>query len=186
MSSVRALRVTFTGGDGSSRLAARVDLPAGRPRGWALFAHCFTCTHNVLAASRIAEGLTSRGIAVLRFDFTGLGASEGDFANTNFSSNVGDLLAAAAWLRAEHQAPALMIGHSLGGAAVLAAAAGVPEARAFCTINAPAEPAHLAKALQPAVAEIEARGRGGSPPGRADLPHQEAVPRRHRRPQAGL
>ena len=158
MSSARIQRVTFAGADGTSRLAARLDLPSSPPRAWALFAHCFTCTHNVLAASRIADGLTSQGIAVLRFDFTGLGASEGDFANTNFSSNLGDLLAAAAWLRAEHEAPALMIGHSLGGAAVLAAAGGIPEARAFCTIAAPSEPAHLAKALQPAVAEIEARG----------------------------
>src|SRR5512144_3232968 len=135
-------RITFVGADRTSRLAARLDLPRDKPRAFALFAHCFTCTHNVVAATRIAQGLTRHGIAVLRFDFTGLGASEGEFANTNFSSNVGDLLAAAGWLRAELEAPKLLIGHSLGGAAVLVAATGITEARAVCTIAAPAEPSH--------------------------------------------
>src|SRR5687768_5642021 len=105
------------------KLAGALDLPAGgAPRAFALFAHCFTCGKNVLAAKRIADRLNELGIAVLRFDFTGIGASEGEFANTNFSSNAADLVAAANHLRATRAAPALLIGHSLGGAAVLAAA----------------------------------------------------------------
>ena len=140
-------KITFIGADKTSRLAARLDMPRGDPRAFALFAHCFTCTRNVFAATRIAQGLTAHGIAVLRFDFTGLGDSEGEFANTNFSSNVGDLLAAADWLRAELQAPALLVGHSLGGAAVLAASKGIPEARAVCTIAAPAEPSHVVRSI---------------------------------------
>ena len=139
MRAMSAEEITFIGADKTSRLSARLDLPDGAPRAFALFAHCFTCTHNVFAASRIARGLTEHGIAVLRFDFTGLGASEGEFANTNFSSNVGDLLAAADWLRAELEAPKLLIGHSLGGAAMLAAAKKITEAQAVCTIAAPAK-----------------------------------------------
>ncbi|MBK8173723.1 MAG: alpha/beta fold hydrolase [Rhodospirillales bacterium] len=158
MADGRSEKITFTGADDSSRLAARLDLPAGLPRAHALFAHCFTCASNVFAASRIAAGLVGHGFAVLRFDFTGLGASEGEFANTTFSSNVGDLVAAAAWLRREHEAPALLVGHSLGGAAVLAAAGQIPEARAVCTIAAPAEPAHITRLFAPAVPEIAARG----------------------------
>jgi len=126
------------------RLAALLDSPLDQPRAYALFAHCFTCGKDIHAARRIAEGLTALGIAVLRFDFTGLGSSEGEFANTTFSSNVADLVAAAAELRRKRQAPAILIGHSLGGAAVLAAAADVPEARAVVTIAAPCDPAHVA------------------------------------------
>ena len=107
------------------KLAAVLDLPEGAPRAYALFAHCFTCGKNVVAAKRIADALTALGIAVLRFDFTGIGSSEGEFANTTFSSNVADLVAAADHLRKMRQAPALLIGHSLGGAAVLAAAEAV-------------------------------------------------------------
>lgn len=125
------------------KLAAVLDLPVGTPRATALFAHCFTCGKNVLAAKRIADALTGLGIAVLRFDFTGLGASEGEFANTTFSSNIADLVAAADHLRKTRQAPALLIGHSLGGAAVLAAADAVPEVRAVVTIAAPSDPAHV-------------------------------------------
>src|SRR5262245_4229105 len=102
------------------RLAARLDLPAGGPSAYALFAHCFTCGKDILAAKHIAERLAAAGIAVLRFDFTGLGTSEGEFANTTFSSNVADLVAAADHLRRTHRAPSILIGHSLGGAAVLA------------------------------------------------------------------
>ena len=153
----RSEKITFTGATGET-LAARLELPGGTPRAYALFAHCFTCTKDIFAASRIAKGLTDHGIAVLRFDFTGLGASEGEFANTNFSSNVGDLIAAADYMRAEHQAPAIVIGHSLGGAAVLAAAGDVPEAKAICTIAAPADPAHVAHHFQDAREEIEAKG----------------------------
>jgi putative redox protein len=140
------------------KLAAALERPAGVPVAFALFAHCFTCGKDNLAAKRIAEGLTARGIAVLRFDFTGLGASEGDFANTTFSSNVQDLVAAAAHLREVYQAPAILIGHSLGGAAVLAAAQHVPEARAVATIGAPVDPAHVTGLFGQHVAEIHQKG----------------------------
>lgn len=128
-------KVTFPNPSGAG-LAARLDRPAGEPRAFALFAHCFTCSKDVFAASRISQALAERGFAVLRFDFTGLGASEGEFANTNFSSNLGDVIAAADHLREQYQAPQLLIGHSLGGAAVLAAAQHVPEAKAVATIGA--------------------------------------------------
>jgi uncharacterized OsmC-like protein/fermentation-respiration switch protein FrsA (DUF1100 family) len=140
------------------RLAALLDNPAGEPRAYALFAHCFTCGKDTRAAKRIAEGLTALGIGVLRFDFTGLGASEGEFANTTFSSNVADLVAAADALRRLRRAPEILIGHSLGGAAVLAAAAAVPEARAVVTIAAPSDPAHVAGLFKDHVAEIGERG----------------------------
>ena len=143
---------------GAKLLAARLDLPVGAPRALALFAHCFTCSKDVFAATRISQRLAERGLAVLRFDFTGLGASEGEFANTNFSSNLDDLVAAADFLRNEHQAPKLLVGHSLGGAAVLAAAHRVPEAVAVATIAAPADPAHVGHLLASARAEIEAQG----------------------------
>ncbi|MCA9271897.1 MAG: OsmC family protein [Phycisphaerales bacterium] len=137
-----AQKVEFVGHAGD-RLAARLDMPAGAPRAYALFAHCFTCGKDLFAASRISATLVERGFAVLRFDFTGLGMSEGDFANTSFSSNVEDLVRAASFLRERYQAPAVLIGHSLGGAAVLAAAEHVDEARAVVTIGAPAEPSHV-------------------------------------------
>lgn len=156
MSDNRAL-IHFPGALGTL-LAARLDLPPSTPLAFALFAHCFTCSKDTLAASRISAALTGRGFGVLRFDFTGLGGSEGDFANTNFSSNVADLVAAAAWLRSHHQAPKILIGHSLGGAAVLAAAAQIPEAAAIATIGAPFDPAHVRHLLQSATAEIEAAG----------------------------
>src|ERR1700704_603683 len=139
-------------------LAALLDRPAGAPVAFALFAHCFTCGKDILAAKRIAEGLTGRGIAVLRFDFTGLGASSGEFANTTFSSNVADLVAAANHLRKMYQAPAILIGHSLGGAAVLAAASQVPEARAVATIAAPADPAHVTGLFSQHVDDIHVKG----------------------------
>ena len=135
-------KVTFPGGAGA-QLAARLDLPDGEPRAYALFAHCFTCTKDLRAVSRLAGGLTRHGIAVLRFDFTGLGSSEGEFANTNFTSNIDDLVAAADWLREHHQAPQILIGHSLGGAAVLAGAQRVPECKAVATIGAPYDPEHV-------------------------------------------
>jgi putative redox protein len=152
-----AERFDFPNASGE-RLAALLDRPTGAPRAVALFAHCFTCGKDIRAAKRIAEGLTARGIAVLRFDFTGIGASEGEFANTNFSSNVADLVAAADHLRKVERAPALLIGHSLGGAAVLAAASEVPEARAVATIAAPADPSHVTGLLKGHVAEIRAQG----------------------------
>jgi putative redox protein len=150
-------RVTFAGSLGAE-LAARLDLPLGPVRAYALFAHCFTCTKDILAAKRIAAALAAAGIGVLRFDFTGLGSSEGEFANTSFSSNVEDLVAAADFLRANHMAPALLIGHSLGGAAVLAAAHRVPEAKAVVTIGAPADVAHVLKHLGAHLEDIEQRG----------------------------
>ena len=140
------------------RLSGRLDLPDGAARAWAVFAHCFTCGKDILAARRIAAGLAARGIATLRFDFTGLGSSEGDFANTGFGSNVADILAAAAQLRAEGRAPALLVGHSLGGAAVLAAAAGIPEVRAVAVIGAPFSASHLLEALGPQVAAVVRHG----------------------------
>jgi uncharacterized OsmC-like protein/pimeloyl-ACP methyl ester carboxylesterase len=140
------------------RLAALLDLPAGEPRAYALFAHCFTCGKDVHAAKRIADRLKDHGIAVLRFDFTGLGASEGEFANTTFSSNVLDLVAAADHLRRTRAAPALLIGHSLGGAAVLAAAWSIPEVKAVATIAAPADPIHVAGLLNEHVGAIREQG----------------------------
>src|SRR5215472_3768452 len=154
-----AERFDFPNASGE-RLAALLDRPAGATRAFALFAHCFTCGKDIRAARRIAEGLTARGIAVLRFDFTGLGASEGEFANTNFSSNVADLVAAADHLRRTERAPALLIGHSLGGAAVLAAAGEIPEARAVVTIAAPSDPGHVTGLFKDQVADIRAQGEG--------------------------
>ncbi len=154
---VKSEKVTFTGAGGEN-LAARLDSPPGKPRAYALFAHCFTCNKDIFAAARIAGGLAEQGIAVLRFDFTGLGASEGDFANTNFSSNVGDLVRAADFLRETREAPKLLVGHSLGGAAVLAAAAQVPEAAMVATIGAPADPVHVTHHFTEARPEIEAAG----------------------------
>lgn len=142
------------------RLAALLDGPPGAPVAYALFAHCFTCGKDNLAAARIAQALGARGIAVVRFDFTGLGASQGEFANTHFSSNVADLVAAAAHMRRTLQAPALLIGHSLGGAAVLAAATELPEVRAVVTIAAPSDPAHVTGLFRDRVADIRARGEG--------------------------
>ena len=150
-------RKDFTGAQGQ-KLAARLDAPSGPITAYALFAHCFTCGKDVFAASRIAQALTEHGIAVLRFDFTGLGASEGDFANTNFSSNVADLVAAAAFLRAEHAAPKILIGHSLGGAAVLAAAASIDEVKAVVTVAAPSDPEHVTGLFGDHIAQIEADG----------------------------
>lgn len=135
-------KVTFTSRDGHT-LAARLDRPQGEARAWALFAHCFTCSKDVFAASRIARALAERGVGVLRFDFTGLGASEGEFANTDFSSNVADLEAACEHMAGGGRPVSLLIGHSLGGAAVLAAAPRLPDVRAVTTINAPCGPAHL-------------------------------------------
>lgn len=150
-------KVEFTNNDGI-KLAGALELPEGTPHGYVLFAHCFTCGKDIGAASRIARELASNGYATLRFDFTGLGNSDGDFANTNFSSNVEDLLAAADFLRQHYQAPLMLIGHSLGGAAVLAAAKSVPEAKAIVTVGAPAAPGHVAHNFQQHVDQIEADG----------------------------
>lgn len=136
------LKVTFDGSLGAE-LAGRLDLPTGPIRAYALFAHCFTCSKDIFAAKRIASQLSAQGIAVLRFDFTGLGSSDGEFSNTNFSSNIQDLIKAVDFMRHSYEAPAILIGHSLGGAAVLAAAPLVPEVKAVVTIGAPADAHHV-------------------------------------------
>lgn len=156
--SARIEQVWFEGSTGD-RLAARLDLPGRQPVAYALFAHCFTCAMESTAATQIARGLVERDIGVLRFDFTGLGASDGDFANTNFSSNIEDLLRAADLLRNHHEAPKIVIGHSLGGSAVLAAAAQLPEAVAVVTIGAPFDPTQLVRLFpDDAVAALERSG----------------------------
>src|SRR3974377_1476970 len=152
-----AERFDFANAQGE-KLAALLDRPDGPIRAVALFAHCFTCGKDNKAARLIAHGLTSHGIAVLRFDFTGLGSSEGEFANTTFSSNVDDLVAAADHLRQTLAAPAILIGHSLGGAAVLAAAHRIAEARAVVTLNAPYDPAHVVGLFSEHIDEIKNKG----------------------------
>lgn len=154
---MKSERADFTGA-GAQRLAARLDLPDGEVRAHALFAHCFTCGKDIFAASRISQALTEHGIAVMRFDFTGLGASEGEFANTNFSSNLDDLMAAADHLRRTRVAPSLLIGHSLGGAAVLAVAASIPEVQAVATIAAPSDPGHVTGLFQDHLEQINNEG----------------------------
>lgn len=151
-------RLTFTGSEGHE-LAARLELPTdGRPRAWALFAHCFTCTKNIRAAVHLTRALSAEGIGVLRFDFTGLGESEGDFADTSFSSNVQDLVAAARYMERELAAPQLLVGHSLGGAAVIHAAGRLDSVRAVATIGAPAEPSHVLAHIESSREEIERDG----------------------------
>jgi putative redox protein len=150
-------RFQFTGSEGQ-QLAAALDLPEHEPKAYALFAHCFTCGKDVLAAKRIAVALAAKGIAVLRFDFTGLGSSEGDFANSTFSSNVADLVRAADHLRETRQAPAILIGHSLGGAAILAAAGQIPDAKAVVTIAAPSDPAHVTGLFADRIEHIRKHG----------------------------
>jgi putative redox protein len=155
---VRTQRFSFPGHSGAT-LDARLELPEGAARGTALFAHCFTCGKDSLAASRVSRALAERGIATLRFDFTGLGGSEGDFGNTGFSSNVADLVAAADHLRAAGRPVGLLVGHSLGGAAVLAAAEKLPEARAVITIGTPFDPAHVLESFGSGFERIEREGR---------------------------
>jgi uncharacterized OsmC-like protein/fermentation-respiration switch protein FrsA (DUF1100 family) len=151
-------RITFPGASGEL-LSARLSLPAdGKVRACALFAHCFTCSKDLKAAVNISRAMTQQGLAVLRFDFTGLGESEGDFAGTTFTSNVEDLVAASSFMEQELDAPAILIGHSLGGAAVLQAAARLPSVRAVATIGAPFDPAHVTNLFVDALPEIEARG----------------------------
>ena len=151
-------RKTEFEGSSGERLAAALELPTGRPQAFALFAHCFSCSKDIKAAREIARALRAQGFAVMRFDFTGLGASEGDFANTNFSSNVEDLEQAAAYLRAEFSAPSILIGHSLGGAAAIVAGARIPEVKAVATIGAPAHADHVALQIGESREEIEAKG----------------------------
>ena len=155
---MRYEKLTFDNDQGD-QLAARLDLPVdGEPIAYALFAHCFTCSKNLKAVANISRALTRQGIAVLRFDFTGLGESEGDFADTNFSSNIDDLVAAAVFLEENHEAPSILVGHSLGGAAVLQAAHRLGTVKAVATIGAPYDPQHIEHLFEQSLGEIEHRG----------------------------
>jgi len=154
---MRSERFDFPNSKGE-KLAALLDLPLGRPTAFALFAHCFTCGKDNLASKRIAEQLTMHGVGVLRFDFTGLGGSEGEFANTQFSSNVDDLIAAADHLRKSYAAPTILIGHSLGGTAMLAAAHKIPEARGVVTIAAPFHPNHVTNLFKTEIDKLREQG----------------------------
>lgn len=149
--------IEFTGTFGDT-LSARLDSAEGDNKEFALFAHCFTCSKNLKAVGHITKSLAERGISTLRFDFTGLGQSDGEFANTNFSSNVDDLLAAAEYMKAEYEAPSLLIGHSLGGAAVLHAAHELDSVKAVATIGAPSDPTHVKENFAMKLDEIEETG----------------------------
>lgn len=151
-------KVTFKNKSGLD-ISGRMDLPADRePLAYALFAHCFTCTKNLKAIAHICRALTDRGLAVLRFDFTGLGESEGDFSETNFSSNIEDLVVAAEFMKEKFESPGILIGHSLGGAAMLHAGSRIASTRAVVTIGAPADPAHLKQSLKDSRKKIEKEG----------------------------
>ena len=153
----RTEHMTFQGAAGET-LDARLERPAGPPRAYALFAHCFTCTKQSHAATRVASALAAKGLAVLRFDFTGLGGSDGDFANAGFVTNVEDLTCAAQALEERHLPPVLLVGHSLGGAAVLAAAEHIPQVRAIATLNAPFDTEHVFEHFGDAIDDIEDNG----------------------------
>lgn len=156
---MRSQKLTFPGASGAE-LSARLDFPPdNRPQAFAVIAHCFTCSKDLRAISNISRSLNEYGIAVLRFDFTGLGESEGEFAQTDFSSNVEDLVAAASFLEAGYEAPSLLVGHSLGGAAVIRAANQLPQVRAVATIGAPCSPEHVKRLLQDSIEDIEATGK---------------------------
>jgi len=150
-------KITFTGSRGHE-LAARLDLPGDAIKAYGLFAHCFSCSKDLSAVNRISRALNDDGIAVFRFDFTGLGQSDGNFSNTNFTSNVADILAAVDYMRSNLEAPAVMMGHSLGGAATFMAANNVPEVRAVATIGAPANAHNVLKQFGDDIETIEAEG----------------------------
>ncbi len=149
--------VRFPGANGQE-LVGRLDHPQGEQRGWGVFAHCFTCSKQSRAAVRVSKGLAERGIGMLRFDFTGLGESDGDFTGTNFSSNVSDLIAATRWMASEDRPVKLLVGHSLGGAAVIVAGAQVKGLEAVATINAPSDAGHVIHNFAEHVAAIEQEG----------------------------
>lgn len=155
---MNSVRIKFPNEQGHL-LSARLELPvSGKPKAYAVFAHCFTCSKNLNAVGHISSALTGKGIAVLRFDFTGLGQSEGDFADSNFSSNISDLIAAYKYLEDHYAAPQIFIGHSLGGAAVLNAAGFLPALKAVVTIGAPADPPHVKHLFTSSMDEIVAKG----------------------------
>lgn len=151
-------KIEFTNNEGKS-LSARLELPVNeRPLAYAIFAHCFTCSKDLQAVINISRALTQKGIAVLRFDFTGLGESEGDFSDTNFSSNISDLASAYTFLKDQYLAPQLIIGHSLGGAAVLASVQEMPEIKGVVTIGAPSTPGHVTHLFDESIEEIDKLG----------------------------
>lgn len=154
---MRSEMISFTNGEGIA-LAGALDLPPGKPRAFALFAHCFSCSSQSHAAKRIAQALTLHGIATLRFDFTGLGASGGALADSHFAANIEDLKHAARYLAETQQSPTILIGHSLGGAAAIAAASEVPSVKAVVTIGAPFDPAHILQHFGSRIDEIERAG----------------------------
>lgn len=154
---MKSNNIEFDGALGE-KLSAKMDRAEGDEIGFALFAHCFTCSKNLKAVGHITKSLAKRGISTLRFDFTGLGQSEGEFANTNFSSNVDDLLAAASYMEKEYKAPSLLVGHSLGGAAVLHAAHNLESVKAVATIGAPSDPTHVKENFSMKLDEIEETG----------------------------
>ncbi|OEK06916.1 bifunctional alpha/beta hydrolase/OsmC family protein [Roseivirga misakiensis] len=165
---MKTIRLQFPNANGE-QLSAKLEMPVDKkPVAYALFAHCFTCSKNLMAVTHISRGLTAKGIAVLRFDFTGLGESEGDFEDTNFSSNVEDLIVAAEYLKSEYEAPKLLVGHSLGGAAVLIAAGKLAYIEAVATVGAPADPPHVQHLFGNSIEEIKVSGKadvslGGRP-----------------------
>lgn len=156
---MKTVKVHFENARGD-QLTGRLALPADQhPHNFAIFAHCFTCTKNLIAVRQISDALAREGFGVLRFDFTGLGESSGDFSQTNFSGNVGDLEAASDFLEKQYRAPSLLVGHSLGGAAVLMAASNLPSVRAVATLGAPSEPGHVTQLLRSSLEEIQSEGR---------------------------
>ena len=142
MKKAKTIKASFTGGS-SYELDARLELPATTPKAFAIFCHCFTCTKDTITTFRISRALAQRGYAVLRFDFTGLGGSKGEFSKTNFSNNVSDVMAAIDFLRQHYKAPALLMGHSLGGTAVIEAAMHTDEVKAVVTVASPSQPDHV-------------------------------------------
>ena len=156
---MKTVKVHFENTRGD-QLTGRLALPADQhPHNFAIFAHCFTCTKNLMAVRQISDALAREGFGVLRFDFTGLGESSGDFSQTNFSGNVGDLEAASDFLEKQYRAPSLLVGHSLGGAAVLMAASNLPSVQAVATLGAPSEPGHVTQLLRSSLEEIQSEGR---------------------------
>ena len=154
---MKSQKIKFTNAKGQL-LAAKLEFPEGEPSGYALFAHCFTCNKNLTAVRNIGRALTKSGIAVLRFDFTGLGESEGDFESTNFSSNVEDIVAASNFLKENYSSPDILIGHSLGGAAIIFAAKHIESVKAVATIGAPSCPKHVSNLFKSDLEEIKAKG----------------------------
>ena len=165
---MKTTKVHFENDQGQP-LAAKLEMPLDeKPHNYALFAHCFTCSKDLKAVANIARALTQEGFAVLRFDFTGLGQSAGDFADTNFSTNVSDLVTAARYLEQHYAAPTLLMGHSLGGAATLFAARQIESVQALATISAPFRPQHIAHLLEGGLEAIQSEGQarvsiGGRP-----------------------